>query len=47
LLGRQLGNKQTFLLEDLHRQPLMTLGVETIQTGSQHRQVIPPDASAC
>jgi hypothetical protein len=46
LLGRQLGNKQTFLLEDLHRQPL-TLGVETIQTGSQHRQVIPPDASAC
>ncbi|MNJ57931.1 hypothetical protein D3C77_535420 [compost metagenome] len=38
LVRRQLGDKQTAMLEDLHRQALMALWIETVKPGAQHRQ---------
>ncbi|MNR39195.1 hypothetical protein D3C85_1573790 [compost metagenome] len=38
LVRCQLGDKQTAAIQDLLGQPLMALGVETIQPGTQHRQ---------
>ncbi|MNO87972.1 hypothetical protein D3C76_794060 [compost metagenome] len=38
LVRRQLGDKQTAMLEDLHRQALMALWIEAVKPGAQHRQ---------